>query len=72
MGMERSKPGCFSIPAKLREITGTYFIRGENKKLAIKKGLPLKYNKLALMAVSVFHLSHWRNDVTVASYMLAI
>lgn len=53
------------------EITGTYFIRGENKKLAIKKGLPLKYDKLALMAVSIFHLSHWRNDVTVSNYLLA-
>lgn len=28
-----------------------------------------RYNRLALMAVSVFHLSHWRLDVTVTNYM---
>lgn len=53
------------------DVTGTYKIRGENKKLALKYGLPTEYDKLALMAVSVFHLSHWRNDVTVHSYLLA-
>ncbi len=45
---------------------------GENKKLAIQKGLPTEYNRLALMAVSVFHLSHWRLDVTVSNYLLAV
>ena len=49
-----------------------YFIRGENKKLAKEHGLPLVYDRLALMAVSVFHLSHWRLDVTVSNYMLAV
>ena len=49
-----------------------YFIRGENKKLAADHGLPLVYDRLALMAVSVFHLSHWRLDVTVSNYMLAV
>ena len=28
--------------------------------------------KAALLAVSILHLSHYRNDVTVASYILAI
>ena len=36
---------------------------------------PIRYNyyyhKLALLATSIFNLSHWRNDVTVASYLLA-
>ena len=59
-----------SIP--LKEITGYYWLRGENKKFALKNNLPVKYDRLALMAVSVFHLSHWRVDVTVASYLLAI
>ena len=27
------------------------------------------YDRLALMAVSVFHLAHWRADVTVKNYM---
>lgn len=53
-------------------VVGTYKLKGNNKKLALENNLPIEYDKLALMAVSVFHLSHWRNDVTVASYMLAI
>lgn len=53
------------------ETVGIYQLRGDNKALAIRLGLPTEYDKLALMAVSVFHLSHWRNDVTVHSYMLA-
>ena len=54
------------------EISGTYKIRGENKKLALKNGLPTEYSRLAVMAVSVFHLSHWRLDVTVSNYLLAV
>lgn len=57
---------------KYELIDGTYKLRGKNKELALVNDLPTEYDKLALMAVSVFHLSHWRNDVTVASYMLAI
>ena len=53
------------------EITGWYTLRGKNRELALRRGLPLRYNKLALLATSIFKLSHWRNDVTVASYLLA-
>lgn len=53
-------------------IDGKYYLRGLNRKLAIKNGLPVGYDRLAIMAVSVFHLSHWRNDVTVANYLLAV
>ena len=53
------------------EIRGIYVLRGKNRELAIKKGLPVCYDKLALLATSIFKLSHWRNDVTIASYMLA-
>ena len=53
------------------EIEGWYTLRGRNRTLAVSKGLPLSYHKLALLATSVFKLSHWRNDVTVASYLLA-
>ena len=56
---------------KENEITGTYFLRGKNRELAVKKGLPLHYDKCALLATSILKLSHWRNDVTIASYMLA-
>ena len=47
-----------------------YRIRGENARIAREKGLPLIYNRIALMMVSVFHLSHWRNDVTIKNYMI--
>ena len=52
------------------EICGYYVVRGKNRVLAAKKGMPMSYDKLALLATSVFKLSHWRNDVTVASYLL--
>lgn len=47
-----------------------YRIRGENARIAREKGLPLVYNRVALTMVSVFHLSHWRNDVTIKNYMI--
>ena len=53
------------------ELKGVYSLRGKNREFAIKKGLPICYDKLALLATSIFKLSHWRCDVTVASYMLA-
>ena len=63
----KGKPKKF----KESEIAGTYFLRGKNRELALKRGLPLSYDKTALLATSIFKLSHWRNDVTVASYILA-
>lgn len=54
------------------KVTGNYIMRGNNRKLAKKHGLPLQYDRLALLAVSIFHLSHWRHDVTVANYLLAV
>lgn len=54
------------------KVTGNYVLRGNNRKLAQKHGLPLQYDRLALLAVSVFHLSHWRHDVTAANYLLAV
>lgn len=50
---------------------GTYWLRGENRALAKRLGRPVGYDRLALLAVSVFCLSHWRHDVTVANYLLA-
>lgn len=52
------------------EINKPYFLRSGNRNKAIEKGLPIKYDRLALFAVSVFHLSHWRVDDTVTSYVL--
>lgn len=54
------------------EVEGTYYLRGLNRKFALEHNLPTAYNRLALMAVSVFHLAHWRLDVTVCNYILAV
>lgn len=64
---KKSKPKKF----KEVELRGVYSLRGKNRKLARQKGLPLHYDKLALLATSIFKLSHWRNDVTIGSYLLA-
>ena len=56
---------------KEQYLHGKYFCRGKNKELCKKLGIPWVYDKLALMAVSVFHLSHNRLDVSLESYMLA-
>lgn len=47
-----------------------YLLRGENRDKAIRLDLPTEYSRLALMAVSVFHLSHWRLDVTSVNYLV--
>lgn len=47
-----------------------YKLRGENRQKAIEQGKETEYNRLALMLVSVFHLSHWRLDVTVTNYLI--
>lgn len=54
----------------LADMNGTYRLRGDNYARAMKDGRPATYDKLALLAVSVFCLAHWRNDVTVRHYML--
>lgn len=54
-----------------REFEGSYKLRGANKQLAQRLGKPTEYDRLAIIAVSVFHLSHWRCDVTVSNYLLA-
>lgn len=48
----------------------TYRLRGNNAQKARELGLPLVYDRVALSMVSVFHLAHWRNDVTVKDYMV--
>ena len=46
-----------------------FVCRGENRRVAESNGRPTIYNRLALMCVSVYHLSHWRIDVTSVNYM---
>ena len=54
-------------PALFKEslIRGTYYLRGETRKKAKKMGKPIKYNKLCLLATSIFFLAHFRSDVSV-------
>lgn len=46
-----------------------YKLRGSNKKVAEEHGRPTELNRLAMMCVSVFCLSHWRLDVTSTNYL---
>lgn len=54
------------------KVNGNYVLRGHNRELAQKHGLPVSYDRLALLAVSIYHLAHWRHNVTVANYLLAV
>ena len=56
---------------KQREFEGLYKLRGTNRQLAQKLGKPTEYDRLAVLATSVFHLSHWRTGVTGSNYLLA-
>lgn len=47
-----------------------YRTRGNVRKRAEETERPTEYNELALMAVSILCLAHWRNDVTVERYMI--
>ena len=47
-----------------------YVLRGENLQKARVLGRPEEYIRLALMCVSVLHLSHWRLDVTSVNYLV--
>lgn len=49
---------------------GVYRLRGDNIDRARDQGQKCEFNRLALMCVSVWHLAHWRLDVTVRNYML--
>ena len=55
---------------QMLSMDGQYHLRGENRKMAIINGRATVYDRVALMAVSVFHESHWRLDVSVVNYMV--
>lgn len=48
---------------------GIYQMRGEAKKLAEANDRPTIYDRVGLMATSVFHLAHWRLDVSIINYL---
>lgn len=49
---------------------GIFYLRGANRQAAIQRGRPVQYDRLALLAVSVFSLSHWRLDVVSKFYII--
>ena len=55
----------------INDTKGIYKLRGDNRRFALEHGLPVEYDKLCVMAVSIFHLSHWRLD-TLTNYLLAV
>lgn len=68
LNKETGKPKHFNR----KQIEGYYYLRGDLRKLALAKGLPVRYDRLAVMAVSVFRTSHFRTSVTVENYFLAV
>lgn len=54
----------------IADLDGTYKLRGTNRKKAEELSFPTEYSKLALMAVSVYELAHWRLDVTIVNYLI--
>lgn len=53
----------------MRRIHSPYICRGSIRRDMLKNGRPIRYDRLALMAVSVYNLAHWRADVTVSNYL---
>lgn len=53
----------------MQRINKPYHCRGNVRKAMRDESRAVKYDRLALMAVSVFSLAHWRADVTVKNYM---
>lgn len=54
----------------MRDLYGEYIIAGMNRKLAEFYHYQMGFDRLAVMAVTVFHLSHWRVNVAINSYLL--
>lgn len=69
---ERAEKGWQKKRWRQSQVEGCYKLRGETRKLAEQHGLPISYDRLAAMAVSVFHLAHWRLDVTIDNYLIAV
>ena len=56
--------------AQIDRSDGVYRLRGQNLDRASLQKQSVQFDRLALMCVSVWHLAHWRLDVTVRHYML--
>ena len=53
----------------MRRLATPYVCRGHVRESLDEAGRAVAYDRLALMAVSVFHLAHWRCDVPVKNYL---
>lgn len=51
-----------------KDLNSVYKTRGAQKEALEKVGAPTVFDRLPLLAVSTFHLAHWRCDVTVHNY----
>ena len=58
-------------PPKEKEMSGKYIMRGKNRELAKHLGFQYAFDRLAVLAVSIFHLAHWRNNVSICNYIMA-
>ena len=55
----------------IKEMRNTpYITRASVREVAEANGKPVEYNRLAVMAVSVLQLSHWRANVTISNYLI--
>lgn len=57
-------------PFDKTKLQGWYVTRGTVRKAALANGRPIKYNRLAVMAVSLFKTSHFRTNTTVQHYLI--
>ena len=48
---------------------GWYVTRGSVRQTALERNRPIKYNRLCVLYVSLFHTSHYRTNVTVENYL---
>ena len=69
---ERVEKGWQKKRWRQSQVEGEYRLRGETRKLAVAHDLPVCYDRLAAMAVSIYHLAHWRLDVTIDNYLIAV
>ena len=69
---ERMEKGWKKKRWRQSQVEGEYKLRGETRKLAAAHDLPVCYDRLAAMAVSIYHLAHWRLDVTIDNYLIAM
>ena len=53
----------------MRRLDKPYYCRGAVRRSMLAQGRPVTYDRVALMAISVFNLAHWRAEVTIKHYM---